>query len=614
MSHCHSGAVYPDISSKIKRIGVIGQPNTGKSTFFNRITGAGAAVANWPGLTVDLLKASIKMNQESVEFVDLPGIYDLNGYSEDERVVQKFLETYSVNLILVVINATQIDRQIRMALQVKSLGIPAVVVLNMSDEAKRYGVKINQEMLSDRLGMPVYPISAKYGTGCQRAIAGIEKVLAEQPQSYKVDNLQTHLATNPVTEDDLVITLENAVEMPSLTAMTFTNTIDKVMLHPIWGLPVFFLTMLVVFWLIWTIGLPSADPVDAVTGWIQETILEPVLSFLPETVKELLIDGIWGGFAAIISFLPLVGLFFVAMSVLEDSGYLPRAAYIMDAFMARLGLDGRAFVLQMMGFGCNVPAIMGTRVIRSRSMRLLSMLIIPFSLCSARLQVFVFILAIILPGPQGAIALFLLYLLSFVVAFGVAAILSNNQHFQSREPFVLELPPYRFPTLKQVFWRVWNEMKHFVQRVTLFAIVGGTVIWLLSNFPADSEGLDTFAGRLGMIFDPIMSLIGINPFLTVSLLIGFIAKEVQISALATIYSLSDNDLLAAKLSETITFAQGFSYCIFSLIYIPCLTTISTIWGETRSVGFTILSLVFPLALAWVMSLLFYQGMRLVGLA
>jgi len=613
MSHCHSGAVYQETSTTIKRIGVVGQPNTGKSTFFNRIAKANAAVANWPGLTVDLLKASIKLNQESVEFVDLPGIYDLNGYTDDEKVVQKFLESYGINLILVVINASQIDRQIRMALQVKSLGLPAVVLLNMADEAKRYGVKIDTSILSDRLKMLVYPISAKYGSGCERAIKGIGKALEDQPDSYRVENLLTHLESNPVTETDLDLILAGAVEMPSITAITFTNKMDRVMLDPIWGLPVFFLTMLGVFWLIWTVGLPSADPVDAVTGWIQATILEPVVSFLPELLQRLLIDGIWGGFAAIISFLPLVGLFFVAMAVLEDSGYLPRSAYLMDALMSNLGLDGRAFVLQMMGFGCNVPAIMGTRVMRSRAMRLLSMLIIPFSLCSARLQVFVFILAIILPGPQGAIALFLLYLLSFLVAFGVAAILSNNQHFQSRDPFVLELPPYRFPTFKQVIVRVWNEMRTFVQRVTIFSLVGGTIVWLLSNFPQGSEGLETFAGRLGLIFAPIMDLIGINPFLTVSLIIGFVAKEVQISALATIYALSD-ELLAARLSESITFAQGFSYCIFSLIYIPCLTTISTIWGETRSIRFTILSMVFPLTLAWVISFVFYQGSRLLGLA
>ncbi|ELR98628.1 ferrous iron transport protein B [Gloeocapsa sp. PCC 73106] len=613
MTQCHSGATLKENPNATKRIGVIGQPNTGKSTFFNRITGANAGVANWPGLTVDLMKASVELHDEIVEFVDLPGIYDLNGFSDDEKVVQKFLETYAVNLILVVLNASQIDRQIRMPLQIKALGLPAVVVLNMADEAKRYGVKIDAKILSDRLGMPVYPISAKYGTGCAKAISGISHALEEQPNTYQVENLLGHLQDNPITDRDLETTLEGAVEMPSINAVNFTNRLDQVMLHPIWGLPLFFLTMLGVFWLIWSIGIPSADPVDAVTGWLLENIVEPVINFLPEIVQDLIINGIWGGIAAVISFVPLVGLFFVAMSVLEDSGYLSRAAYLMDALMSRLGLDGRAFVLQMMGFGCNVPAIMGTRVMRSRGMRLLSMLVITFSLCSARLQVFVFILAVILPGPQGAIALFLLYVLSFVVAMAVAAILSNNKHFKSNEPFVLELPPYRIPTLKQVALRVWNEMKSFMQRVTTFILVGTILMWILTSFPEGAEGLDTLAGKLGQVFAPIMEPIGINPFLTVSLIFGFVAKEVQIAALAVIYGLSE-DLLQAKLSETITFAQGFSYCLFSLIYIPCLTTISTIWGETRSVAYTIFSMVFPLVLAWVMCLIFYQGSHLLGIA
>lgn len=612
MAHCHGGATVKYASKATKRIGVIGQPNTGKSTFFNRITRANAGVANWPGLTVDLMKASVELDHELVEFVDLPGIYDLKGYTDDEKVVQKFLETYDVNLILVVLNASQIDRQIRMALQVKALGLPAVVVLNMADEAKRYGVKINAERLGDRLGMPVYPISAKYGTGCARAISGISNALEAQPNSYQINDLLGHLSQNPITESDLKDTLQGAVEMPSINAINFTNRLDQVMLHPIWGLPIFFLTMLAVFWLIWSIGIPSADPVDAVTGWLQERILEPILSFLPEVLQSLIIDGVWGGIAAVISFVPLVGLFFVAMAVLEDSGYLSRAAYLMDVFMSRLGLDGRAFVLQMMGFGCNVPAIMGTRVMRSRAMRLLSMLIIPFSLCSARLQVFVFILAVILPGFQGAIALFLLYVISFVTAMIVAALLSNRSQFKSDEPFVLELPPYRLPTIKQVFLRVWNEMKSFVQRVTTFILVGTILMWLLTNFPEGAEGLDTFAGKLGKFFAPIMKPIGINPFLTVSLIFGFVAKEVQIAALAVIYGLSD-DLLQAKLSESITFAQGFSYCLFSLIYIPCLTTISTIWGESRSVAFTIFSMAFPLLLAWLVSFIFYQSWNILGL-
>ncbi|MEB3312187.1 MAG: ferrous iron transport protein B [Snowella sp.] len=612
VGHCHGGVIAATAPQVKKRIAFIGQPNTGKSTFFNRITKANAAIANWPGLTVDLFKAVIKLDQESVEFVDLPGIYDLNGFSEDERVVQRFLETYAVSLIVVVLNAAQIDRQLRLLLQVKSLGFPAIAVLNLADEAKRYGVQFDAVALAERLEVPVYPISAKYGTGCQRAIEAITRTVQSQTESYQAVNLTAVLAAKPVEIETVNEILAGIVQMPSITAKTLTNWIDSVMLHPIWGIPIFFASMFLIFWLIWTVGLPSADPVDAVTGWFQSTVLEPLFAPLPELLRDLLLNGIWSGFAALLSFVPLVALFFIVMSVLEGSGYLSRAAYLMDSLMGRLGMDGRGFVLQMMGFGCNVPAIMGTRVMRSRALRLLTMLVIPFSLCSARLQVFVFILAAVLPGSQGAIALFLLYLMSFVAAFSIAAILSRFKTFQARDPFVLELPPYRLPTIKQVLLRVWGEMKHFVTRLSMFMIIGTSLIWFLTTFPEGSTGLDTYAGKIGSIFQPLMNPLGINPFLTVSLIFGFVAKEIQIAALTVIYGLGD-DAIAQEIKRTVTFAQGFSYCLFSLLYIPCLTTLGTIWGETKSLRYLLLSIALPLGFAWLISFIFYQGSLLLSL-
>ena len=399
VTHCHRGQVQSSHPGVKKRIAFIGQPNTGKSTFFNRITKANAAIANWPGLTVDLYQAFVRLGEETVEVVDLPGIYDLNGFSEDELVVQRFLESYAVSLIVVVINAAQIDRQIRLLLQVQSLGLPAIGVLNLADEAKRYGVKIDVTTLSDRLGIPLYQISAKYGAGCPRAMEAIGRTVNAQTEAYQVPNLGGILAANPVEIPAMEAAIAGIVQMPSLTARTLTNAIDGVLLHPILGLPIFFASMFAVFWVIWNVGLPSADPVDLVTGWLQTNLLEPLFSPLPQLLQDLLLDGVWAGFAALLSFVPLVAIFFIVMGLLEGSGYLSRAAYLMDALMGRLGLDGRSFVLQMMGFGCNVPAIMGTRVMRSRAMRLLAMLVIPFSLCSARLQVFIFILAAVLPGP-----------------------------------------------------------------------------------------------------------------------------------------------------------------------------------------------------------------------
>lgn len=609
---CHGGSGQPMAAAGTKRVAFVGQPNTGKSTFFNRLTKSNAAIANWPGLTVELFRAVVSLDGEAVEFVDLPGIYDLNGFSEDERVVQRFLEQYAVHLVVVVINATQIDRQIRLLLQVKSLGLPILAVLNLADEAKRYGVQFDTQALGERLGLPVYAISAKYGTGCDRVFTVLTRLVKEMGEASPLPHLGEQLSAHPVDLAEQDAAIAGIVQMPSVTSRTLTNAIDGVMLHPIGGIPIFFASMFAVFWLIWTVGLPSADPVDAVTGWLQTQVLEPLFSPLPKLLQDLLLNGIWAGFAALLSFVPLVALFFVVMGLLEGSGYLSRAAYLMDALMGRLGLDGRGFVLQMMGFGCNVPAIMGTRVMRSRALRLLTMMVIPFSLCSARLQVFVFILAAVLPHSQGAIALFLLYVMSFVAAFGTAALLSRFNTFRTREPFVLELPPYRLPTITQILRRVWGEMQQFVSRLSLFMVIGTSLTWFLTSFPQGSTGLDTYAGQLGRLFQPLMNPLGINPFLTVTLIIGFVAKEVQIAALTVIYGLSDAGV-TAELQKTMTFAQGFSFCLFSLLYIPCLTTIGTIWSESKSLGYTVLSVAFPLGLAWLVSFGFYQGAVLVGL-
>ncbi|MFM8293371.1 MAG: ferrous iron transport protein B [Microcystaceae cyanobacterium] len=609
---CHGGSGQPMAAAGTKRVAFVGQPNTGKSTFFNRLTKSNAAIANWPGLTVELCRAVVSLDGEAVEFVDLPGIYDLNGFSEDERVVQRFLEQYAVHLVVVVINATQIDRQIRLLLQVKSLGLPILAVLNLADEAKRYGVQFDTQALGERLGLPVYAISAKYGTGCDRVFTVLTRLVKEMGEASPLPHLGEQLSAHPVDLAEQDAAIAGIVQMPSVTSRTLTNAIDGVMLHPIGGIPIFFASMFAVFWLIWTVGLPSADPVDAVTGWLQTQVLEPLFSPLPKLLQDLLLNGIWAGFAALLSFVPLVALFFVVMGLLEGSGYLSRAAYLMDALMGRLGLDGRGFVLQMMGFGCNVPAIMGTRVMRSRALRLLTMMVIPFSLCSARLQVFVFILAAVLPHSQGAIALFLLYVMSFVAAFGTAALLSRFNTFRTREPFVLELPPYRLPTITQILRRVWGEMQQFVSRLSLFMVIGTSLTWFLTSFPQGSTGLDTYAGQLGQLFQPLMNPLGINPFLTVTLIIGFVAKEVQIAALTVIYGLSDAGV-TAELQKTMTFAQGFSFCLFSLLYIPCLTTIGTIWSESKSLGYTVLSVAFPLGLAWLVSFGFYQGAVLVGL-
>ena len=581
-------------------------PNTGKSTFFNRITGVSAHVGNWPGITVDLFQAEVKINKEITQFIDLPGVYNLNGFSEDEKVVQNFLENNPINLVIVVINSSQIDRQIMLPLQVKAFGLPAVLMLNMSDEAQQYGIEINTEELSKRLEMPVFLISAKYGKGYMNGYIAISQQLKESKNSFK---LNTNKIKENISVREIDTILNGTVVMPSQMAQNLTAQVDKILLHPVWGLPLFFLGMFLVFWAVWNIGLPSVDLLEIGVEWVQLSIVEPLLQPFPQILQDFLINGLWAGVTTVASFVPLIIVFFIIMAVLEDSGYLSRSAYLMDAFMARLGLDGRSFVLHIMGFGCNVPALMGTRVMRSRALRLLTMLIIPFGLCSARLQVFVFIIAAVFHNGKGAIVLFSLYILSFLVAIITAALFQGV--YKNEEPFVLEIPPYRFPTWKQVLLRSWGEVREFLVRASGFITVGCIAVWILTSLPPGATGLDTIGGQIGQFMSPIMDPIGINPYLTLSLFFGFIAKEIVIGSLAVIYSMSEQNV-SSNIAETVTFIQGYSFCIFCLLYTPCLSTLATLIKEAKSWKFSLLSLVFPLLLAWFSSFIFYQGALALG--
>jgi ferrous iron transport protein B len=592
-----------------RRVVLIGMPNTGKSTLFNRLTRASAAVGNWPGMTVALLQAQVEMAGEVIEFVDLPGIYDLNGFSDDEAVVQQFLANFAIDLVVVVLNAAQIDRQIHLLWQVRALNLPMVALLNMADEAKAYGVKISVETLSQRLGLPILLISAKYGLGCEAAWAAIGQAL----QTVPVAAMPSRADLRPqagAADASIQALLAETVTMPTGGQRTLTSRLDSLLLHPILGLPLFFLGMFLAFWLIWTVGLPSQDGMGWLTDGLKTMVLSPLVSPLPSFLQGLLLDGVWNGLATVASFVPLILLFFVLMAVLEDSGYLSRSAYLMDSFMERLGLDGRSFVLQMLGFGCNVPALMGTRVMRSHPLRLLTMLIIPFSLCSARLQVFVFILAAIFPDQRGAIALFSLYLLSFIVALVTALLFQKT--FQHEEPFVLELPPYRWPTLRQVVFRSWLEVREFVTRASGFILLGCVTLWLVTNLPPGTSGLDSIGGQIGQTLRPVMQPLGINPQLTLALLFGFVAKEVVVGSLAVIYGLQSAGV-SSTLANQLTWVEGYSFCIFCLLYTPCLATLATLLNESRSWKFTLFSLVFSLLLAWVSSFVFYQSALRLGL-
>ena len=597
------------------RVALLGMPNSGKSTLFNRLTGAHARVGNWPGITVELLAARLLVGDQMVQLVDLPGIYDLRGLSEDEHVVTNFLEGHRPNLLIVVLNATQLDRQARLLQQLIPLGIPLLAVLNMSDEAKKLGMQIDVEGMQASLGFPVCLLSAKHGDGT----ATLTALMRKQLQTAKNNNLipVDAVSVDAVSVDavgidatgvdavDVDAIVNRHIAVPMQASHQLTERLDRLFLHPWLGLPALLAMMLLLFEAVFALGKPLQEIMAWLFSTLRTALLEPVLAPLPSMLNGFLLDGVYNGLGTVASFVPLIVLFFLFVGIVEDSGYLSRAAFLMDGLMARLGLDGRSFVMMLMGFGCNVPALMGTRVIRSRGLRLLTMLTIPFSLCSARLQVFVFFTAALFSPWQAPLVLFSLYLISILLAMLTA--LAFKGRYINSEPFIIEMPPYRFPTTKQIVLRAWQEIRHFLSRVTRFIVLGVVMVWVLTNFPSGAVpgSSSTWAGMIGQWLDPILSPVGIDPNLTIALVFGFVAKEIVIGALAVIYG-QEGDLLSNMITQQITWAQAYSFMLFTLIYTPCLSTVATIRAESKSLAFTALTIVWPLLLAWSVSFVFYQ--------
>ena len=613
MTHCLDSTGMVQVHGQAT-VAVLGMPNTGKSTLFSQLTAAHAHIGNWPGLTVDLMQAELTLEGRNVQLVDLPGIYDLRGHSEDEAVVRRFLESTPVDLVVIILNASQIDRQLRLALQVRQLGLPALLLLNMADEARRFGVAIDREELERRLALPVLLISAKYRQGLAQARQAINRALAasEPGEGAGVWDLEARLADADLAATMATI-LDAAVTFPAQWRDALTRRLDRWLLHPLLGLPIFFLVMALMFQAIYALGVPMQEALVALIENLSLNVLTPALASWPPFLRAFVVDGLVLGIGTVSAFLPVIFLFFLAMGVVEDSGYLSRAAFLMDAFMERLGLDGRSFVLSLMGFGCNVPAILGTRVMRSSGLRLLSMLIIPFSLCSARLNVFLFMASVFFSPRQGALVIFGLYLLSFAAAILTALLFKGR--FASEEALVLELPPYRLPTVPQVLRRAWAEVRHFWFWARRFIIFGVVAIWLLNNLPLGvaPASAASLSGRLGELLQPVLAPIGINPRLTVALVFGFIAKEIVLGGLAVIYGQSaSHGALGHALASEVSWVQAVSFMLFTLLYTPCLSTVAVIRTESKRLGFTLFSVFWSLVLAWLVSFCFYQLAALLG--
>ncbi len=592
-----------------RSVATIGPPNTGKSTFFNRLTGAGARVANWPGMTVDVMTARVLLGGALVRLADLPGIYSLDGHSDDEVLVQRFVATAPLSAIVAVLNATRIELQLPLVLALAATGVPLLVVLNMADEATHLGIAIDAPRLAAELGVPVVAVSAKYGHGMDEAKRALATLVAARP-----DPVVANLAAVPAREArerETARIAALAVRMPAVLPPGITARLDRALLHPWLGIPLFFVAMFAVFQAVFGLGVPLQDATKWLLDALKTGVIAPALETAPPMVQSFVIEGLVDGVGTVATFVPLLAVFFAAMAFVEDSGYLARAAWLMDALMSRLGLDGRAFVMQLMGFGCNVPALMATRVLRNRAARLLSMLVIPFSLCSARLQVFLFLTTAIFSPRLAPVVLFALYLMSFAAAFLTAVVWRRK--YSSREPLLMELPPYRLPTPSMVVAEASRAVSHFLRRATGFIVAGVLLIWVLTHLPpgATPAGPETPAGWLAEALAPVFRPLGIDPLMSIALMFGFVAKEIVLGGLAVVLG-AGNDQLAGVVAARLDAVSAMSFMIFTLIYTPCLSAIATLRDESKSLRFTALAVLWPLALAWVASFAFYQAARALG--
>ncbi len=660
----------------MKNVALLGNPNTGKTSLFNALTGSYEYVGNWSGVTVEKKVGKLKQNVGSL--VDLPGSYDLNPISRDEAVVTNFLLEESYDTIINIVDASQLERNLQLTLQLLEAGTPLIIGLNMLDIAKKKGVQIDLEKLAERLSVPVMPIIARKEQGCddllkvvhstenkeapplqlpyhakfKGAIEAIENNL--QQGGYKntywmavqfltynetVENFlekETYFEKITTVRSDLENEMEQGLEQyvheirkEFITSILtdvetyvsdgtlLTEKIDKILTHKVFGLPIFLAVMFIVFQgtFAW-IGVPLSDLLDGFFGGLLTDWAASGLELLGASafIEALVIDGIIAGVGGILVFVPQIFILFFFISLLEDSGYMARIAVIMDRIMEFFGLNGKAFIPMVIGFGCNVPGIMAARTIEQPKERLITILVSPFISCSARLPIYAVFAGVFFASHQGAIV-FSLYVLGVVLALIIAKILTMTIMKDEKSFFIIELPPYRVPHVRTLWRSTWDKGKGFIRKAGTFIFAGSVLIWLLTyigpagvDVPIDESFLALIGGTIGTLLIPL----GFGTWQAgAALITGFAAKEVVVSTLAIIYSVSEGHM-AQIIGAQFTPLTAYGFMLFVLLYVPCLATVGAIRKEVNSAKWTWLAIGYPLIVSYAIAFLFYQIGTLLG--
>ena len=578
-------------------IALLGNPNVGKTTLFNALTGSNQHVGNWPGVTVDKKEGFLNSNK----IVDLPGIYALDTFSNEEKVSKKFLESGEVDLILNIVDASNLDRNLYLTMQLKEFKKPIVLLLNMNDIAEKKGIKINPKKLEKAFNLKVIPITASKKEGLDEVKEFINKGNFDKYLDKNTYSFKDEANTYKFIEEKL----SDCFNRSNNSSTNLTDKLDKIFLNPWLAYPLFIVLMIFVFQFTFSwVGQPISDALD---GFLSDTFMPYLSNLLSGTApwfQSLLVDGIVAGVGGIIVLLPIILALFLCISILEDSGYMARVAFLMDKFMRKIGLSGKAFLPMITGFGCTVPAIMSARTLESEKDRKLTALLAPFMSCNARLPVYVIFAGLFFP-ENASLVVASLYILGIIVAFILGLVFKNTLFKKDEEPFIIELPEYKIPEIKSVLGQLWDKSKNFLKKAGTIIFAMSVVIWFLQSFNFGGMVEDithSFLYNIGSFIAPIFAPLGFGDWqASVSLLTGLMAKETIISTMEVIYK---GDLVH-MLPQFFTAISSYSFMVFVLLYTPCISVVGVMKKEYGG-KFTILSVIFQFVVAWVSAFIIYH--------
>ena len=576
------------------QIALAGNPNCGKTTLFNALTGSHYTVGNWSGVTVEKKEGYCS----DMNIIDLPGIYSLSTGNCEEVIARDYLINERPDLILNIVDATNLERNLYLTLQLVNTNIPVVIALNMTDVLVKNGISIDIEKLKKRLGIPVVAISALKGIGIEKLIDVCRS--RKNVQSRKIKSGQDYIRS--VVSECVTVIGENKQSKR-------TEKIDSIVTHPLFAIPIFFAVMFVVFQVTFgSFGSILSDFADELFNLKFAPLIENSLDVLGigAFLKGLIVDGIIAGVGGVITFFPQIMLLGLFLSLLEDSGYMARTAFIMDKFLSRLGLSGKSFIPMIMGFGCNVPAMMAVRTLENERDRKLTMLLIPFMSCSAKMPVYALFTSVMFPKNAGTVT-FSLYIIGILLAVISGLIFSRTVLKGDISPFILELPPYRMPTLRSTLTHMREKVRDFAMRVGTVIFLASIVIWLMQNLDFSLhmvyDSRYSIIGQFGQFIAPVFTPCGFGEWqAVVSLISGFMAKEAVISTMSILYGGN----LADAICSVFTPLSAYSFLTFVLLYVPCVATVSALRTESNSRKLTAFSVIYQIGIAWLVSMLVYQ--------